>query len=55
MSCEQLLHTAESHGMNLAEMAIERIMDIAEDETGKWPDWTDPAPDWIVKKVLGAA
>ena len=45
----ELLDIMERKGCNLAEVAIGSMMDIVETETGNWPDWSDIAPDWVVK------
>ena len=52
MTFEQLLKKAESLGMNCAETAIGRMMDIIEEETGKFPEWTDKAPEWVISNTL---
>ena len=28
------------------------MMDQIEEETGKWPDWNDIAPEWVVNVAL---
>lgn len=53
MTFTQLLKKAKALGMNLAETAIGRMMDIIEEETGRFPDWDDKAPEWVIKNVLG--
>lgn len=50
----ELVEIAESRGANLAEVAIGRMMDIIEKETGTWPNWSDEAPEWVVSNSLGA-
>lgn len=50
----ELVKIMESHGANLAEVAIGRMMDIIEEETGTWPNWSDEAPEWVVSNCLGA-
>ena len=40
-------------GCNLADLAIGNMMDIVEEETGKFPNWDDVVEDWIVKKCIG--
>jgi len=49
MTYKEILKKAERNGMNLAEVALARMMDIVEEETGNWPKWTDEAPEWVVK------
>lgn len=50
---EELMDIMEQNGNNLAEVAICRMMDIVEEETGIWPNYTDIAPEWIVKNCIG--
>lgn len=40
-------------GMNLADVAVGRMMDIIEEQTGDYPSWSDIAPDWVVRNCLG--
>ncbi len=49
MTYSKLLSKAENDGMNCAETALGRMMDIVEEETGKWPNWNDEVPEWILK------
>lgn len=51
----QLLHRMEANGNNLAEVAIGRMMDIIEEQTGIFPDWNSTAPDWVVNQCLNRA
>lgn len=39
----------EKDGMNLAEVALGDMMDIVEEQTGRFPHWTDTVPDWIMR------
>ena len=48
MTYIELLDKAEADGMNLAEIALCRMMDIVEEETGSWPNWEDEAPQWVL-------
>lgn len=50
MTFSQLVDLMESRGCNLADVAIANMMDIIEEETGKWPNWDDIAPEWVVKQ-----
>lgn len=45
----ELVDIMESNGANLADVAISRMMTIIEEETGRFPNWTDKAPDWVLK------
>lgn len=45
---QQLLECLEQKGVNLAEIAIGRMMDIVEEQTGVYPNWNDEAPEWVV-------
>ena len=49
----QLVDRMESKGNNLADVAVGRMMDIVEEQTGTYPDWDDFAPDWVVKNCIG--
>lgn len=49
----KLVEVMKSNGNNLAEVAIGRMMNIIEEETGRFPDWSDNAPEWVVKNCLG--
>lgn len=46
----QLVDFMVSRGCNNADIAIADMMDIIETETGKWPNWDDIAPEWVVKQ-----
>lgn len=46
----QLVDLMVSRGCNNADIAIADMMDIIETETGKWPNWDDIAPEWVVKQ-----
>lgn len=48
MTYAQLVRKMEDRGCNLADVAIGRMMDIVEEETGKWPNWDDEAPEWVI-------
>lgn len=50
---DDLVRIAEEAGANLADIAIGRMMDIIEEETGRFPDWNEEAPEWVVKQVAG--
>lgn len=50
---EQLLNHMERMGNNLADVALGRMMDIVEEQTGTWPNWSDIAPDWVVRNCIG--
>lgn len=45
----ELLEIMNRRGCNQADVAIGRMMDIVEEETGCWPGWDDKAPEWVVK------
>lgn len=45
----QLVDIMEQKGCNLADIAIGQMMDIIEDETGKYPNWDDIAPIWVLE------
>ena len=49
----ELVNIMEKNGANLAEVAIGRMMDIIEEETGDFPNWTDIAPEWVVNNCFG--
>lgn len=52
MTFNEIVKHMEAKGNNLAEVAIGRMMDIIEEETGIFPDWNDVAPEWVVKNCL---
>lgn len=52
MTYEQLIELMESRGCNLAEVAIGRMMDIVEEETGRFPDFDETAPEWVINNCL---
>lgn len=49
----ELLEIMEANGSNLADIALGRMMDEIEYETGEFPAWYDIAPDWVVCNCLG--
>lgn len=49
----ELLEIMFDNGANCADVALGRMMDDIEEETGKWPRWDQVAPDWVVKICLG--
>ena len=49
MNYSELLNKAEQDGMNCAETALGRMMNMVEEETGSWPNWSDQVPSWILK------
>lgn len=53
MTFAKLVDRLEKNGCNLAEVAIGSMMDIIEEQTGTFPNWTDNAPDWVIKTALG--
>lgn len=48
----ELVEYLEDQGNNLAEVAIGRMMDDIEAETGRWPSWDDIVPEWILSIAL---
>lgn len=53
MTFNELSNRAKSKGNNLADVAIGRMMELVEEETGRFPSWTDIAPDWVVRNLCG--
>jgi hypothetical protein len=53
MTYSELLSRAEANGANCADIALGRMMDIVEEESGVFPSWDDEAPEWIVKEMIG--
>ena len=49
MTYRELLERAERNGMNMADVAVGRMMDIVEEQTGSWPNWDDEAPVWVLR------
>ena len=48
MTYQELLESVEDQ-MSCAEVALGRMMDIVEEQTGSFPSWDDKAPEWILK------
>lgn len=48
MTFRELLEIVEQTN-NCGSMALANMMDIIEEQTGEWPEWTDEAPEWILK------
>lgn len=53
MTYIELLLNAYAQGQNCADVALGRMMDSIEEEIGRFPDWDDEAPDWIIKLMIG--
>lgn len=53
MTYAQLADRMVRNGNNLAEVAINRMMVMVEEDTGIFPDWDDIAPDWVIKNCIG--
>ena len=49
MTVDELLNFLYDRGDNLADVALGRMMDSVEEETGHWPSWTDEVPEWILE------
>ena len=49
----ELCDMAYDVGNNCAAVAIGRMMDMVEEDTGEFPSWDDEAPEWVVKEVVG--
>ena len=49
MNFSELLEKLEKSGCNFAEVTIGRMMDIVEEETGKFPNWNEKVPEWILR------
>lgn len=52
MTYSELLDVMYENGNNLADVALGRMMIIVEEETGKFPNWSDIVPEWIIKNCL---
>lgn len=48
MTFAELARALYDRGYTLADVAIDRMKSMIEDETGIWPDWDEPAPTWVV-------
>ena len=48
MTFRELLERVEQTN-NCADIALADMMDIIEEQTGVWPEWTDEAPEWVLK------
>ncbi len=55
MTFRDLVGRMEKNGCNLADVAVGRMMDIANEQDGMYYDWGDPAPDWVIRNCLGGA
>ena len=49
----ELLNIMDHKGCNLADVAVNRMMIIIEEQTGDFPNWNDTAPDWVVENCIG--
>jgi len=49
----ELVDIAMERGANCADLAIGRMMDEIEEETGHWPGWNEEAPEWVVRLTIG--
>lgn len=45
----EILNKAYARGDNCAEVALGRMMDEVELDTGRFPDWNDEAPEWVLE------
>lgn len=50
MTYSDLLDRIDEMGLSCGDIALGRMMDIVEEQTGKWPSWEDKAPAWILKQ-----
>lgn len=49
MTYAELVGVMVGKGCNLAPFAIGRMMDMVEEETGEFPNWSDLVPDWVLE------
>jgi hypothetical protein len=35
----------------IPDCTLARLMDRVEEDTGKWPEWTDEIPEWV-KEII---
>ena len=49
MTYTQIAEVLEKRGTNVGYLAVGRMMDYIEKQTGKWPDWDDEAPEWVIQ------
>ena len=47
MTYRDVLRIASKNN-NCAEIALGQMMDIVEEQTGVFPDWSDKAPAWVL-------
>ena len=52
LTYSELLDIMYKDGNNLADVAMGRMMNIVEEETGNFPNWSDIVPEWILKNCL---
>lgn len=50
---DEVVEELEKCGCNLADVAVGRMMDIIEEQTGIYPKWSDIAPDWVLRNCFG--
>ena len=51
MTYRELVEWAEVNtNITNPEFTLATMMDIVEEETGKWPNWSDEAPEWILRE-----
>lgn len=51
MTYRELVEWAEANtNIMYPEFTLAPMMDIVEEETGKWPNWSDEAPEWILRE-----
>lgn len=48
----QIMDYMEKMGIETAYDIINRMMDIIEKQTGNNPDFSDYAPEWVIKKCI---
>ena len=51
MTFHELVKTLYDRGCNLADVAVGRMMDEIEEETGIWPDWDETVPEWVIENA----
>ena len=51
MKWQEIAEALEASGVNLGWLALGRMMDQAEEDSGRWPDWEDQAPAWVLRAL----
>ncbi|MBQ3405671.1 MAG: hypothetical protein IJH11_00295 [Lachnospiraceae bacterium] len=48
MTFAEVEDRALANSMNLAQSTVMSMMDIIQEQTGRWPEWNEQAPKWVL-------